>query len=158
MNYRAITAVAGVALTLAGCSNTTTTATTTTRTVTSTAVSTTTIAATPTTMTTSSQPALQSKIIDLELPPGTLSENDPKYPDIELWDTTLSKQALTEYLNDRLPLGKPAKGIPWCSRSERHWDWSDGKNFITVHIMSDGKLSISRGDSELDRQGCAPIP
>ena len=144
-NQRLIPTLLSVTMLLAACSSNGTTTATETRTTTVTA-----------TVTPTAEPAApQSKLIDLELPAGSTNESGANTPEVELWTVPLTRTELTDYLNQNLPINKPAKGIPWCSKGNKaHWDWSDGTNWIAVDIMSDGKLAITRGDNELGRDTC----
>lgn len=156
--------VTAATITLAGCGGGTTTERTTTK-----SSSATSLFGTSTTAPTKSpedkpqSDPLKSKLIDLTFPAGSANKSDPAYPDIETWTVPLSQLETATYLNENLPIGRLAAGIPWCSQNTNtktnngHWDWSDANKWIAVDMMG-GNVVIATGENDgsesIGRDGC----
>ncbi len=111
--------------------------------------------------TTSSAPAPDvSPLSGIKMPTGsTLTYGGVNS---ESWKAPMPRPEIIGYLDKSLPVGKPLKGLPWCSRKDdrstagaAQWDWTDGKNFIGVSVESNGEVFIMRGQDEATgRKGC----
>jgi hypothetical protein len=102
-----------------------------------------------------SGPLPHSDEAEIDMPPGSwLAPSNPETVKThsEIWNYDVSQSDMVAWLKQRLPVGQPFHGIPWCGapqiEGQTSWEWlSNGQRFY-VQVTNYGLVEFQRGPTD----------
>ncbi|MGO9351061.1 MAG: hypothetical protein ACLP3C_09660 [Mycobacterium sp.] len=107
----------------------------------------------PPTNASGSGPLPHSDKAEIDMPPGSwLSPSNPETvkTNSEIWNYVVSQSDMVAWLKQRLPVGQPFHGIPWCDNTpalqgQTVWEWMGNGQRFYVQVTEYGMTEFQRG-------------